>query len=117
MAESINVFDIDALAENFKAVQVKLRGQLYELGGTAYSILMAASLVDVDEEEGNEKAQAAKFMKQLRPMLAYLSPELERDTRDNPLSAAEELALLPAVTEVMNRVGALSFRSEEEAQQ
>lgn len=116
MATESGIFDVDQLAQNFEPVKVKLRGKVYELGGTAYSILMVGSMVKVDEGETDDRKQAAEFLRQLRPVLAVLSPELEADTRDRPLTAAEELALLPAITEVMNRVGALSFRTEEEAQ-
>lgn len=110
----MDVYDIDTLAGEFAPVRVKLRGKEYEMGGTAYSILAAASKVSTDETD--EDSSVHQVLKQMRPMLALLCPEMEEDTREVPLTAAEEMALLAPVTEVMERVGRLTFRREEDAQ-
>lgn len=100
---SEEVFDIDEQAGAFQPVKVKLRGEVYTLGATALSLMNAAELGS-DDEDGEQHMLA-----KLRPMLAELCPEMP--TQD--LTAGEEVALMRAVTEVMRRVGRLTFRAED----
>lgn len=101
---SEEVFDIDEQAGAFQPVKVKLRGEVYTLGATALSLMNAAELGSDDDDEDGEHMLA-----KLRPMLAELCPEMP--TQD--LTAGEEVALMRAVTEVMRRVGRLTFRAED----
>lgn len=96
---SEEVFDIDEQAGAFQPVRVKLRGQESVLGSTALSLMKAAQLGQDTED----------ILSQLRPMLGQLCPELPIDD----LTPGEEVALMRAVTEVMRRMGRLTFRTED----
>ena len=97
------VLDIDAQASEYQALEIKFRGQQWTLGKDIVSLLSAASFASEGEEDA-EVDQLA-MLRKLKPMLRILAPGIPVDD----LTPGEEVALLGAVTEVMNRCGRLTF--------
>lgn len=98
------VVDIDAQAKKFDPVRIRFRGIEYVLGRDVASIIEATSVLSSDDDGSDP----VKTLRSLGPILEILAPELPRDDLD----PGEEIALLGAVTLLMERVGDLPFRRE-----
>lgn len=117
-----DVFDIDEAAQDFKPVQIKFRGEIHVLGGSVLSLLNASSIFTEDvlsgEEDEKDDAEGHEFVKRvfefMRPVLRALSPTMAAVLEKKDLTPPEEAALLKPVTEALNTLGRLSFRTEEE---
>ena len=104
-------FDIDAAREKFRPVVVKFRGTEYALGTTAYSVVTLPDMLKTDEDDGDEAKVMATMLARLPEMLGQLSPELGEAIKEHGLEAAEEMAFMAAVQEVMNAVGRWDCRT------
>lgn len=100
-------FDVDVAAGGFEPIEVTLRGQQYVLGADMVTLLEALDLVpeDVKRAKEGEDVPMAKLLGLVNPMMAKLAPEAPSD-----LSAAEQVALLKVLTELMNSFGSVRFR-------
>ena len=107
---STGVFDIDAAREQFKPVVVKFHGKEYALGTTAFAIVTLPDMLKTDDNADEEKVMAT-MLARLPEMLTQLSPELGEAIEEHGLEAAEEMAFMAAVQEVMNAVGRWEFRA------
>lgn len=96
-----DLFDIDAQAAAYVPVRVKLRGKVHTLGDTAMQLLQLSELSAVFS---GEDVGVQTILEQVRPLMKILAPEAPED-----LTTAEELALLPALTEVLTRFSAMTF--------
>jgi hypothetical protein len=98
------VFDIDAMAAEagYQPVQVRFRGQEYQLGNTAAGLFKAADLADKLPDD-----DTAAIVTALPDLLEILSPGWPAEEQ---LTVAEEMVLVQAVTEVMNRLGQARFQ-------
>ncbi len=101
------VFDADAARADFQPVLVKYHGKEYALGTSAYGLVAAPDLFANEDPEA--KVGMKEMLDKLPECLALLSPELGQAVEEHGLGAGEELLLLRAITEVMNRVG--TFRA------
>jgi len=104
-----NVFDIDEAGGQFEPVVVKFRGELHRLGEDALGVMEACELHGKLAGDGTE-ISLTQLVEVLPVMLRALSPTIPTDG----LRTAEQLALVQAVTEVLRRVGELTFPSPNE---
>lgn len=103
-----DVMDLDQVAEDMGLpLVVRFRGKEYKLGNSALGLLQVAGLAD---ELGGDEATAG--IKVLPKAMALLCPELPLED----LTSGEEIALVRAMTEVLNRIGRLSFQEEDAGQ-
>jgi hypothetical protein len=103
------VFDIDDRAGAYEPVVVKFRGEEYALGQSAATLLGFSAIYQAHPAEENEP-EVLYALRLLRPMIGSLSPAIASVMAERDLTCEEELAFLPVLTEVMNRVGGISFR-------
>jgi hypothetical protein len=101
MSLSPDLFDVDAAAGDYRPVVIRFRGAEYVLGATAAHLLALSNLASKLDGKGTEA-----LAENLRPVFAALAPEAPTD-----LTAAEEIALLAPLTEVLNRLGRITFRA------
>ena len=101
------VFDIDAVAEEYQPVRIRFRGAEYTLGANVLQVIAATEL-STDEGTGGIVKQLPVYLRTLCP---EIGPALEK-----PLAAAEEVALLRPITEVMNRFNAVSKSQADEGE-
>ena len=112
MAEN-QVFDVDALAEEYQPVVIRFRGQEYTLGTNVLQVIAAAELGEgVEKEEGMSGLRA--IVTQLPAYLRTLCPEIGPALEES-LTSTEEVALLRPITAVMNRFSDVSKSTENEA--
>jgi hypothetical protein len=105
-----DVIDIDARAGSFEPVRVKFRGQEHVLGSHAIELVGATAIYTTNPKEEDETEIG--YAVRIAPLvLRALSPELDALLDAEPLSAAEEFAIVPVLTEVVKRIGALEFRT------
>ena len=103
------VLDIDAKAAEFQPLVIRFRAQEWTLGKDIVSLLTAATFAaDGEDEESDGEVGQLTMLAKLKPVLRILAPGIPVDD----LSPGEEVALLRAVTEVMNRCGRLTFSEE-----
>lgn len=109
MGESVSdLFDVDARAASFKPVVIKFRGTERVLGATALSLIQATSIYSTQARAEGE-TDSVFAVRLVKPILRALSPELSAELDARDLEAGEELALLPVLTEVVKRLGAVRF--------
>lgn len=108
MAEN-TVFDIDAAGGQFEPVVVKFRGEHYRLGEDALGVMEACEMHATLAGDGAE-ITSTQLIEALPAMLRAVCPTLPIDG----LRTGEQLALVQAVTEVLRRVGELSFPASDE---
>jgi hypothetical protein len=108
MAEN-NVFDIDAAGGQFEPVVVKFRGEHYRLGEDALGVMEACELHATLSGDAGE-ITSTQLMEALPSLLKAVCPTMPTDG----LRTGEQLALVQAVTEVLRRVGELSFPTTDE---
>lgn len=108
-----NVIDIDARAGSFEPVTVRFRGQEYELGKHAIELLTVSSVYSGNPKRDDESE--IEYAVRLAPLvLRAVSSEIAAVLDAQELSAAEELAIVPVLTEVVKRIGALNFLTSDE---
>lgn len=95
-----DLFDIDKEAGAYTPVQIKLRGVTYTLGDSAVALLHLSDFIG--KFDGDLSIE--NLLRQVRPLMKVLAPDAPED-----LNTAEELALLPALTEVLQRFTAITF--------
>jgi len=106
------IIDIDAAVKDFAPVEVKFRGKRYALGRTVESFFaFQEAATAVERLDGESDAQFA--IRRLRPALKALDAGLASELESQDLGAAEELAFMRVVQEVVDRFGGLSFREED----
>lgn len=106
------IIDIDERAGAFEPVRVKFRGKEYELGKSALELLSVSAVYSGNPRRDDEAE--VEYAVRLAPLvLRGVSSEIAAVLDEAPLSAAEELAVVPVLTEVVKRIGALNFRTEE----
>ncbi len=116
------IFDIDAATAEFQPVRIKFRGEVHTLGDSVFALLNASSIFTEDvipdvpegEDEEASKSFTIKVFEFLRPPLRARSPSMSKVMDEQDLTPPEEAALLKPVTEALNSLGRLSFRTEEE---
>lgn len=108
----MSIYDVDAEAAKFQPVRVKFRGTEYTLGGDVCSLLSAASLFGNLPDGEDSLALSRAVFEYLRPVVRVLSPAIGEVMDREDLNAGEEAALLRPVTEVLSRIGDLSFPAE-----
>ncbi len=113
MAEN-QVFDVDALAEEYQPVRIRFRGQEYTLGANVLQVIAAAELGE-GVERGEGMAGLRSIVTQLPAYLRTLCPEMA-PALEEPLTSTEEVALLRPITAVMNRFSAVSKSQEDETE-
>jgi len=102
-------FNIDEMKSGFKPVTVTFRGKEYALGTSAVGILQVCELHgEIANLDGLEFMSG--FMKQLPQMLKLLCEDFPTEGLD----AAESMALMKVLTEVMARISQLTFPEEEQ---
>ncbi len=103
------VIDIDKRAGSFEPVKVKFRGKQYVLGSKALELLSVSAIYSANPKRDDEPEP--NYAVRLAPLvLCGVSEELAAVLEKNGLTAAEELAVIPVLTEVVKRIGALDFR-------
>jgi len=105
---SNELIDIDERAGTFTSVSVRFRGQEYCLAGTALQLIEAAA-VQAKVTKAEDESNVAYALRMVRPMLQAVSPEIAKVIAEKDLSANEELAFIPVLTEVVKRIGAIRF--------
>lgn len=107
-------FNLDSSDSGYRPVTVTYKGAEYTLGASTLGLLRIPGVLGL---EGGEKATLTgeMILEKLPAALKVLGPELhEAITADpEPLGVDVELALVRAVTEVLNRFG--RFQSTPEA--
>lgn len=95
-------FNLDAVDDGgYKPVTIVYREQEYKLGANAYGLLMAPGLLNT---EGKTEEQIGQMLLEGLPkLLQLLGPELAAALSEPTL--AEQMVLVQAVTEVLNRLG------------
>ncbi|KKL21269.1 hypothetical protein LCGC14_2447150 [marine sediment metagenome] len=114
MSEDLNkIYDIDATQGTFKPVMVKLYDETWPLGTTAYSLIAVPGLLQAEEGEVEQKI-IERAMLNLRACLCLLNPDLGEAIEEKGLNPNQEMALMKAVMEVLNRVARFSDGTETE---
>lgn len=104
-------FNLDTVDEKgYQPVTVTYRGEDYTVGTTAYGLMRVPAVVDFDGKENAEVG--AELIKKLPELLELLSPELA-EALDEP-TLPEQLLLIEAMTEVLNRLGKFQATASEE---
>ncbi len=101
-------FNIDEMKSGFQPVDIVFRGKDYLLGNTALGILEACE-IHGEMEDNDGVAYVRAFMDAMPRMLAALCPDMPSEG----LETAEQFALMKVCTEVLGRVGQLTFQAEE----
>lgn len=102
------VFDIDEKSQGFAPLTVKFRGEQYVLGDDALGVLTACEMhSSVIDSDADDAANMAKLMEMLPSVIAMLCPGFPVDD----WSTGEKLTIMQAATEVLQRVGALTFQA------
>lgn len=99
------LFDADAARTEYTPVRVKYRSEVYELGKSAISLVAAPDLFAAKDDSEGAHVSMRRLLERLPECLTVLCPELGEAVSKHGLSAPEEMLLLKAVTEVLNRVG------------
>lgn len=108
MAEN-EVFDVDALADSYQPVRIKFRGNEYTLGTNVLQVMAAAEL---SPDSGGMTDMVPLLPTYLRTLCPEIAPALEE-----PLTAAEEVALMRPITAVMDRFNAIVKSEKDEGEQ
>jgi hypothetical protein len=105
----MEVFDLDS-GTDYEPVTVRFRGKDYVLGKNAGQLLAATRVYEkAGIELGEEDSDAgAKVLDLIRPMVAVLCPDFPLDELD----PQAEVRLIRPVTEVLTRMGNLTFQEE-----
>jgi len=105
-------FNIDTMKADFAPVDIHFRGQDYVLGACATGVLDGCEVHGtIEDKDGLEYMRA--FFGIMRDMVLALSGDLDLDNLDPALELGEQLALMKACSEVLRRVGRLTFQAEE----
>lgn len=102
------IIDIDKRIKDFRPVQIRFRGKVYKLGGTA-TALMATSAVLEKMDAKEDEDEVALALRMLPPVLEASCPELGKALKRKALTDEETLALLPVLTEVVTSMGSIRF--------
>lgn len=117
--EKPKVFDVDAQSSAYQPVEVKFRGKQYQLGRDTAGLLYAAEAYNavpdpLQTPQGQaptpeQSASQTEYVTKLVEILPSVLTALNGDFPTDDLTAGEESALLNVVTEVLSRMGDLSF--------
>lgn len=101
-------FDIDKMKADFEPVRIVFRGKEYALGREALGLLNACEMhVGIEDKDGIAYVKA--LMEMLPELLRSVCPEM---TWEGKLETGEQMALTKACTEVLGRIGRLTFQAE-----
>ena len=101
-------YDIDAAVGGFEEVRIVLRGQEYQLGTTAAQLLRVSDIrAGLAAELKDDKVAFAAAL--VGPALRTLAPDVGPVLDATPLTAAEEMALMRPLAEVLGQLS--RFRS------
>lgn len=107
-------FNLDSVEDSgYTPVSVTYREKEYLLGDSAYGLMMVSTVVDSKKGKGKKReVTGGELIKKLPKLLELLSPSLAKAMTDPTI--AEQVLLLRAVTEVLNRLGKFRFSNGEE---
>ena len=101
------IIDIDAAVSAFEPSIVRFRGDEYTLGKSVLGLIAVSELYQEKRPEG--ETEIAFALRMVRPAIKALSPPIYEVIEAEDLSAAEEVAVLKPLTEVVKRFGAITF--------
>jgi hypothetical protein len=101
------IFNIDEMKSGYAPVDIVFRSAEYRLGANALGVLEAC---DIHASiEGKDGVQYMRALLELLPrMVRSLCPTLDLDGME--LETGEQMALMHVCTEVLGRIGRLSFQ-------
>lgn len=97
----MDCYDVDARVGDYTPVRIKMRGREYHLADTAESLLALSEYTGKHFSD----ADGGSVLEHVRPLFRMACPEGPDDLR-----AAEVLALVQPLTEVLERLTRLTFR-------
>lgn len=104
-------FNLDTVEKDgYKPVSVTYREKEYLLGASAYGLMMTPGVVDLEDKNGAEIG--AELISKLPEILNLLCPDLAEVMTDP--TVAEQIVMIRAITEVLNRLGNFRFTDEKE---
>jgi len=98
-------FNLDTVDDGgYTPVVVTYKGKDYTLGEAAFGLMRAPAILELGE---GEKLTGETILLKLPDLLKALGPKLHEAIEENPepLKVNEELMLINAITEVLNRFG------------
>lgn len=106
-------FNLDTVDDGgYTPVTVTYRGKEYAVGTSAYALISAPGLLNVEGKSGEEVGAA--LVAAMPKLLKLLGPELHAaiEADEKALTIGEELMLIHALTEVLNRIGRFRVSAE-----
>ena len=102
-------FNLDTVEEDgYKPVSVTYREKEYLLGASAYGLMMAPGVIELEDKNGAEIGM--ELIGKLPELLRLLCPDLAEAMTDP--TVAEQILMIRAITEVLNRLGNFRFTDE-----
>lgn len=102
-------FNLDASDDSgYKPVTITYREKEYTLGSDAYGLMMAPGVLGEVKDLTPEQV-GARLVKKLPELLGFLCPDLAEALKENTASIGEQIVLIRALTEVLNRLGRFRF--------
>ena len=104
-------FNLDTVEKDgYKPVSITYREKEDLLGASAYGLMMTPGVIELEDMNGAEIGM--ELIDKFPELLKLLCPDLAKVMTDPTVS--EQILMIRAITEVLNRLGKFRFTDEKE---